>query len=362
MQTKPTQSTEARRSAEIMTKPAFISVVVPIRNEEKFIAMTLNGLLGQDYPPDAFEVLVVDGDSTDASRKVVDDYVQDHEHVQLLHNPRVWSSAARNIGIENAQGEIVIIVDGHCQFVDDQYLQNVARAFQRTDIDCLGRAQPLDVTGGTPLQRAIAIARSSRLGHHPDSFIYSDQEQTVPAHSVAVAYRKSVFERIGNFDESFDACEDVELNHRIDLLGLKCLLTPSIQLKYHPRSSLGGLFRQMNRYGRGRVRLLRKHKDTFSLKSLAPAALLAGVVLGGVAAIFIPVLQIPYLLVVGTYLAIVFGFAISSAIAARTLSFLWLVPMVVFAIHFGAGYGLLKELVLGKAASPVATGENGDRR
>src|SRR5262249_16530671 len=143
-----------------------------------------------------------------------------------------------------------------------------------------GRPQPLEVAGATPVQRAIAAARSSRLGHHPDSFIYSAAERFVPPQSVAVAYRRSVFETVGLFDERFDACEDVEFTPRVARAGLKCFFPPLAKVHYHPRGSLPGLFRQMVRYGRGRVRLLRKHPETFRLPGFLPALFLAGVAAG----------------------------------------------------------------------------------
>ena len=328
---------------------AFITVIVPVRNEAHFIGETLDGLLAQDYPDDAFEVLVVDGESTDTTRNIVGRFAGDHANINLLSNPGRWSSCARNIGIKEARGQLVIIVDGHCQFEDDQYLREVNAAFKRPEIDCLGRPQPLDIHNGTELQRAIAVARSSRLGHHPDSFIYSDQELVVPAHSVAVAYRKSVFEKIGKFDEHFDAAEDVELNHRIDKAGLKCLLAPKIKLKYHPRGTLSGLARQMQRYGRGRVRLLRKHPETFSIKSLAPAALFAFAVIGAVASVLSPLVMCAYLVIMGFYATIIGAFSIAMAFREKKPAFLWLLPLVFGAIHFGAGYGLLKELIFGRS-------------
>src|SRR5204863_2792068 len=101
----------------------------------------------------------------------------------------------------------------------------------------------LDVRGATRLQRAIAAARASRLGHQPDSHIYSAAEGFVPPQSVAVAYRRSVFERVGLFDENFDACEDVELNHRVARAGLRCYFTPRVAVHYYPRSSLTCMFR-----------------------------------------------------------------------------------------------------------------------
>lgn len=349
--------TQSHTSSETESEPStlepasslVISVVVPIRNEEKFIGKTLDGLVGQDYPSDAFEVIVVDGDSTDATRREVKPFAERHPHVHLLSNPKRWASAARNVGVDAAIGDVVIIVDGHCQFLDNQYLKSIERAFKRHDVDCLGRPQPLDVKGGSVLQQAIALARSSRLGHHPDSFIYTDREQTVPAHSVGVAYRKSVFELIGKFDENFDACEDVEFNQRVDDAGLHCVLAPSISLRYYPRSSLRGLFRQMARYGRGRVRLFRKHENTFSLKSLVPACFLAFLLVGLVPAILLPILQLPYLGVIVLYAAVVAGFSVALAIKSRDLRMVLWLPVVFGVIHFGAGNGALQELIFGKS-------------
>lgn len=349
--TKMQSSTSTEVREVNRTSVFFISVVVPVRNEERFIASTLDALLEQDYPDDAFEVLVVDGESTDATREVVGAYAERFPNVHLLANPKKWSSAARNIGVASAQGDAVVVVDGHCEFVDNNYLRNVEKAFQRQDIHCLGRPQCLDVSNGNSLQQAIASARSSRLGHHPDSFIYSAQERLVPAHSVAVAYRKSVFDVVGTFDESFDACEDVEFNHRVDKAGLACLLAPQILLRYYPRASLQGLFRQMGRYGRGRVRLFRKHKETLSLKSFIPALFICFLVLGGLVSAILPVLRIPYALVVALYAAVVLYFSAATAIKERKLQLLWLLPCVFGAIHFGAGYGSLKELLFGKATN-----------
>src|SRR5437763_1581398 len=83
----------------------------------------------------------------------------------------------------------------------------------------------------------------------------SSAERFVRPQSVAVAYRREVFDTVGFFDEQFDACEDVEFNERVARAGLSCFFSPHVQVQYHPRDTLGGLFRQMARYGRGRMRL-----------------------------------------------------------------------------------------------------------
>src|SRR4051794_34844172 len=84
-----------------------ISVIVPVRNEARFIAQTIEQLVHQDYPVGQFEILVVDGRSTDDTCEIVRSLAAIHPNVKLLDNPRLLSSAARNIGIEQAQGDVI---------------------------------------------------------------------------------------------------------------------------------------------------------------------------------------------------------------------------------------------------------------
>jgi len=326
----------------------FISVVVPIRNEEAFIADTLNSLLRQDYPEERFEIVVVDGESSDRTCEIVAEIANQHSHVRLFQNPKRFSSAARNIAIRESRGEVIAVVDGHCEIDNACFLRELNAAFVRSGADCIGRPAVFEVTGASTLQLAIAAARASRLGHHPDSYIYSNQEGFVPAHSLGAMYRRSVFERIGMFDESFDACEDVEFNHRVDCAGLRCLLAPRITLRYHPRASLLGLFRQLARYGRGRVRLLRKHPDTLSLKSLLPGLFVVGIVLGAIGSVFSPTLAVVYAAGIGIYLAVVLLFSFAIAARRRNPRLVFWLPGTFLAIHVGAGWGIVYEFLLGR--------------
>ncbi len=94
-----------------------ISVILPVRNEERFIEATLNDLLRQQYDPRRFELIVVDGESTDQTCKVVEEVAKRHANVHLLHNPQRWSSAARNIGVRAARGacnRVACVRRGYC--------------------------------------------------------------------------------------------------------------------------------------------------------------------------------------------------------------------------------------------------------
>ncbi len=341
------QVTLLREKASASSTLPFLSVIVPVRNEAAHITATLEQLFAQDYPVDRYEVLVADGESTDDTVALVEQLARSRPNLRLLRNPRRWSSAGRNVAARAARGEILVLVDGHCEISNRRYFADLVEAFHRSGADCVGRPQPLDVSGATILQRAIAAARSSRLGHHPASHIWSTQEGFVPPQSVAVAYRREVFDRIGWFDERFDACEDVEFNHRAAKANLTCWFTPRVLVRYHPRDSLPKLFRQLVRYGRGRVRLLRKHPETFSLAGFLPGLFVLGLLMGPwLALLFAPLcgLFVGALLL---YVLLVVSFSLGLAWRHRQPCFMLLCPLVFLTVHLGAGWGLVWETVVG---------------
>ena len=324
---------------------SLISVVIPVRNEETHIAAVLDALFDQDYPTDRFEVLVVDGHSTDKTREVVEIYIKRYGNIRLFSNSKYLSSAARNIGIRESQGDIILIVDGHCLIDNRGMLANVDHAMRKPGVFALGRPQPLFLENANLTQRAIAMARHSRLGHHPDSLVYSDQPQIVPAISTAVAYRREVFDRIGLFDERFDACEDCELNFRFDQAGMSCYFTPDIAVRYKPRSSIFALCKQMLRYGRGRIRLAKKHPKSFSWAMLPPVLLILGIITGGIAAWFSPLIAIAYFAVLTLYALIIGTESVRLSVVNRFPQGLVMFPLIFLAIHFLAGFGELLEML-----------------
>lgn len=325
----------------------FITVVMPVRNEARFIRATLLQLIGQDYPPDRFEIIVADGMSDDGTRDTVLELARTYPQVRLLENPKRLSGAGRNIGFRNGRGEYFLVVDGHCFIPTAGLLSSVADCFRKSGADCLGRPQPLDPPGLTSFQRAVALARGSRLGHGGDSLIYGSYEGFASPVSNGAAYARRVFEVAGYVDEEFDAAEDVEFNYRVEQAGLSCYTSPALTVRYYPREDLRGLFRQMTRYGKGRRRFTRKHPEALTANQLVPAAFVAGlcalllslalvVVTGATAPLVITV--IPYalylLLLAGVTLSVMLREGVRDAIP---------VPAILCVIHFALGYGFLRE-------------------
>ena len=155
-------------------------------------------------------------------------------------------------------------------------------------------------------------------------------------------YRREVFDRVGNFDRSFDACEDVEFNYRCSQAGLTCWTSPKLAIAYEPRRSLRGLWKQLGRYGLGRARLHRKHPASFSWESLVPAAFVAGIPVAIAAWLLLPA---PWRFVPAALYALyaVLTLVFSLRAAARHGTGLLPALLIVFpTIHAALGTGYLK--------------------
>lgn len=277
---------------------AAVSIVLPVLNEARDIGRLLGEIRQQAPPPGGFEVLVADGGSTDETRAIVRAAAESWPQLRLIDNPRRLSSAGRNVGARAARGKYVLFVDGHCTLPAKDYLVRLVELFESTGAACLSRPQPLDRLGDNPWARAISAARHSRLGHNPSSDIYGGAPGFTDPRSAGAAYRREVIQNLGGYDERFDACEDVEFNHRVAEAGLRAYRHPELSVPYRPRASLRGLFVQMMRYGRGRARLMARHRGLISppLVTLAASPILAlaalalcgpritGWLIGGVAA------------------------------------------------------------------------------
>ncbi len=260
-----------------------ISIVVPVLNEERDIGRLLEEIANQTPPPGGFEVLVVDGGSSDQTREIAKGYEGRLPAFRLLPNPKRLSSAGRNVGARAARGRYLLFLDGHCAIPRRDYLVRTVEIFESTGAACLSRPQPLNRLTEGGWARAISAARHSWLGHNASSDIYGGSEGFTDPRSAGAAYERTHFDRLGGYDERFDACEDVEFNHRLARAGLPAFRHPDLSVHYRPRSSLRGLYRQMFRYGRGRARLMAKHPGAAPWPLILLTVLALGMVLMAIA-------------------------------------------------------------------------------
>jgi succinoglycan biosynthesis protein ExoA len=338
----PVPPTETRTNGET----PFLSIVLPVRNEERHIGAVLQQLEEQDYPRDRFEILVAVGTSTDRTVEVVQEFAERASiTVRQFDNPSVLSSAGRNIGARHARGKYVLYVDGHCHIPSKTLLRDAAQLFEDTGADCFSRPQPLTMGGNSAFQNVVAQTRATMLGHGRDSTIFdTNYEGPVDPASAGALYRRTVFDRIGYYDESFDACEDVEFNTRVRKAGLVSRISPRLTVLYQPRNSLTRLWQQMMRYGRGRCRLIQKHRDAFSFSQVVPAAFVLWLIFGAAASVVSRPFAVAFAATLGIYAAVVLAFSLALGLR-HGFSTLLFAPLVYPTIHLGLGAGFLTELL-----------------
>lgn len=221
-----------------MTAPWTISIIVPVCNARDTISGCVEALLSQTYPAQKSEVIIVDNNSTDGTQDVVSQYP-----VVLLHRTDKQSSyAARNLGLEYARGDIVLFTDADC-LPAPGWAAALAAAFQKDTI--VGAGGPVeDAEPSNDIERFIAEVQPLRNVQKLENTYFSS---VITANA---AYRRSIMQQVGGFDERMFTGGDIDLSWRIQNLELGEIVYAPDAVVYHKhRSSLKGMHRQFYRYG-----------------------------------------------------------------------------------------------------------------
>lgn len=258
-----------------------VSVIMPVRNEMAYIERSLGAVLAQDYPPERMEILVVDGMSNDGTREFVRSAQAQRPQLRLIDNPRGIVPPGLNIGIAQAQGDIIVRVDGHCEIAAD-YVRRCVEHLLTGEVEAVGG--PIETVGETDEAQSIALAMSSWFGVGGSAF-RTVKDRPMLVETVAFpAYTRPTLERLGPFDEELVRNQDDEYNYRLLKSGGRILLSPDIRSRYYSRSGLRSVWRQYYQYGYWKVRVMQKHPRQMRGRQFVPpafvVALLGSSVLG----------------------------------------------------------------------------------
>jgi GT2 family glycosyltransferase len=235
-----------------------VSVLVPVLDEGASIERCLASALGQRFAG-AIEVVVVDGGSRDATRRVVERMAAKDPRVRLLDNPRGRIPSALNLGLDAARGEYVARMDAHTVY-PPSYLGDGVERLRRGGVTWV--SGPQIPRGEGVWSRRVTLALSTRLGVGGARF------RTLPEGEVDVdagftgVWRREVLLAHGGWDEDWPINEDGELAGRIRRDGGRIVCLPEMAASYEPRDSLRALARQYWRYGHYRAKTSRRHPDS----------------------------------------------------------------------------------------------------
>ncbi len=226
----------------------FVSVIIPVLNEERVIRECLNSLVELDYPPERREILVVDNGSTDRTAEIIKSFP-----VRYLREERRWASAARNKGIEASRGEILAFTDADC-VVTTGWLLELVKAFDEEGVGGVAG----EVVAYPPRTRAEWYA--ARVRHlSPQKYL---SRPLLPFAAFAnLAFRRDVFDRIGLLDATIPLGESTDFCTRL-LQGtdLKLKYAPKALLFHRHRATTWEFVRQQWKYGRGHAQLYIKYR------------------------------------------------------------------------------------------------------
>ena len=316
-----------------------VSIIVPMRNEERCVGACLDSILANEYPEGKLEILVVDGQSTDRSREIVQAKIRRNPQIRLLGNPQGITPIAMNIGIRASKGEVVCIINAHAHVSPDFIKRSVQTLQEHEEADAVGGA--LCSVNEKRLGKAIALALNSPLGAGGARYRTRTTPGLIRDTVPYAVYRRTVFTRIGLIDEELVRNQDAEFNYRLLRMGGRIYFNPDILSYLTARASLRQLTKQQFQTGYWKVKLLQKIFLKTNWRHLVPAVFVVVTAVSGIAAVFSTWGKWIFFADVGAYAAAV---GVSSCFLGlrHGAKNLLLLPWVFSVIHISYGIGMNK--------------------
>jgi glycosyltransferase involved in cell wall biosynthesis len=328
-----------------------VSIVIPCRNEKRYIERCLDSIRASEYPADRLEILVADGRSSDGTREILAGYCASHSTVRLLDNPTGTTPAALNTAILAAAGEIVIRMDAHVLYPPD-YIRRLVEGLEKTGADNVGGVLETVAGDETPVAQAIALAMSHRFGVGNSAFrVGTSREQEVDTVPFG-CFRREIFNRVGLFDEELIRNQDDEFNFRLITRGGRVVLLPDVSCRYFSRRSLAQLSRMYYQYGYFKPLVARKIGRVMTLRQLVPALLVTALTCTAILGPWLPLARNAFLALLAGYGSLLILCSLSGISRGGLRCAAALVPAFA-TLHFSYGIGFIlgiKDHILAQAA------------
>jgi len=316
-----------------------ISLIIPCRNEEKYLSRCLDSILNNDYPKEFLEVFIVDGLSGDSSQKIIKDYENRFSFIHLLLNENKTVPYAMNLGIKNSTGEYIIRLDAHSEIPND-YISKLIFWSKKLTADNIGAIWITDIKNKNLKSNSIKKVLSNKIGVG-NSFFRIGLDQIKEVDTVPFGcYKKNVFEKIGLYNNKLTRNQDIELNKRLKSSGGKIYLLPDLFCTYYARETFWELSK--NNYLNGLWNILTvyitKRIYSVSIRHFIPLIFLLSIILPVISMIWNPLFG--YAAVVFSVIYILTILTASLKIRDEHSSF-YFIFLTFIILHFSYGFGSL---------------------
>ena len=223
-----------------------ISVVLTTKNEEKNISKLLDSLMGQEEP---YEVIIVDSDSTDKTKEIINSYSKKNKNIKLFSYPGTRGDSM-NYGIKQATGDAISFIGGD-DVADKNWIKEIRKGLENADI-VVGDLIPTE-------EEKLKNIESVKLFHNGVNVSYPGTNTT---------YKKEILDKIGGFDPWFSSAEDIEINLRAVEAGYKIIEYKDAKIYYRPKGTPLKFLKQSFWYGYGRKLIGLKHGRVWEKHSI----------------------------------------------------------------------------------------------
>lgn len=322
-----------------------IDIAIPVLNEEQYLKKCLKSIINFEIPNGAsIDIYILDGGSTDRSILIAEDYVKKFPNIALLNNKKGNQSAAMNLIIEQGKGDYILRLDAHTIF-NKSYLKNCIETALRTDADNVGgilRTLPGSDSYGAKLVQALT---SHPFGVGNSSFRVGSNERLVDTVPFGF-YKRSIFAKIGHFDERLLRAQDYEFNRRIINSGGNIWLNPKIKADYFNQPSLIRFYKKnlfleapYNAY------MWFFAPYTFSIRHSITAFFSLGVIAGFFLSHLSIYIFLAYMSVISVYIILALISSVHLSIRHKDIRHCFALPACFFLFHFLHGLGVLSGLI-----------------
>ncbi len=328
-----------------MNNLPFVSIIIPCRNEEKFIEMCLKSILANDYPKERMEIFIIDGESTDNTRLIIQKISEQYPFIQLMDNNKRITPSALNIGIKKAKGELIIRMDAHSLYKKN-YISSCVAYSKKYNADNVGGIFATTTHAHTLVAQTIASALSHPFGVGNSAF------RTYPKHvqeadTVAYGcYKREVFDRIGIFNENLARSQDMEFNIRLKKAGGKIILFPEIICYYLAPSTYIHFIKHTISDGIWAIYPMKFTKKFLAPRHYVPLMFILSLIINMALSVRFTFFRFLFLVIAASYILLNLIASAQVAYKKHNFRYLVLMPCIFFTFHLcygiGSCIGLLK--------------------
>ena len=322
-----------------------VSIIIPARNEEKFIKRCVESFLNCDYPGELIEVIVVDGMSEDRTREIVTEISERDDRVLLVDNERKITPVAMNLGIKASKGGYIFFSGAHSEMPSD-YVSKCIKHAIKSGADNVGGVMKTEPRVKSAVGIAISKVLSSPLGVGGAKFRTGVSKPTEVDTVPFGCYKREVFDRIGYFNEKLVRNQDIEFNLRLKRAGGKIILFPDIKLTYYSRSTFKELWK--NNFGNGFwvIAAKRYAKVPYSRRHLVPLAFVLFLLLGPIISLVASFFSFIYISLLAIYFVAVILFSLAHAMETKRQDVFFASILTYPVLHISYGVGSLLGFLL----------------